>query len=108
MPPPWLTPSPAYAVGTLYQDIQVGHNYFGPDGLEIKVTGLQVSPCGERRLSYILAAQPAWVKTPTCFSVPFGLLGYNFYLSKPSAEQIAANKAEMMPNHNSESSDDYP
>jgi len=100
--------SPAYAVGTLYQDIQVGHKYFGPDGLEIEVTGLQVSPCGERRLSYILAAQPAWVITPTRFSVPFGLLGYNFYLSKPSAEQIAANRAEMMPNHNSDSSDDYP
>jgi hypothetical protein len=88
--------------------MQVGHKYFGSDGIEIKVTSLRVSPCGERQLSYILAAQPAWVITPTCISVPFGLLGYNFYLSKPTAEQIAANRAEMAPNHNSESSDDYP
>jgi len=97
--------SPAYAVGTLYQDIQVGHKYFGPDGLEIEVIGLQVTSCGERRLMYAhLPRKPEHLETQ--YSVPFGLLGNYIYFSKPSAEQIAANAEEKKRNEGPESSDD--
>ena len=109
MPPPWRTASSAYAIGTLYQDINVDDSYYSSDGRRIKVIGKHETDCGERRLTYIDLYPPPSVRyTPATYSVPYGILGYNFYLSKPSAEQIAANKAEIMSNHNSESSDDYP
>ena len=92
MPPPWLTPSPYHPYAVLYQDINVGYKYFGPDGFKIEVIGKHETACGERRLTYVDIYQTT--KTKVTCSVPYGILGNYIYLSKPDKWLIARSAEE--------------
>jgi hypothetical protein len=78
--------SPVYAKGILYQDIQVGDSYFAPDGCKVVLTGKHDSTCGERWVTYIRLLGP---NLQSNCSVPYGVLDFVFYYTKPVEWQIA-------------------
>jgi len=83
--------SPAYARGILYQDIQVGNSYFGPDGCKVVLTGKHDSTCGERWVTYI---RLLGTKLESNCSVPYGVFNFVFYYTKPVEWQIARHLEE--------------
>lgn len=89
---------PSYAYAALYQDIVVGklltlRPFFSPDGHKIEVIDKHETACGERRLTYVRLPRTN-TENEVTYSVPHGILGNHIYISKPSAEQIAANAEE--------------
>ena len=87
--------SPAYAVGTLYQGIQVGSSYFAPDGCKVVLTGKHNSTCGERWVTYIRL--PGTNLQSNC-SVPYGVFDFVFHHTKPVEWQIARHLEERKAN----------
>lgn len=78
-----------YAIGLLYQDIQIGSSYFAPDGCRVVATGKHNSTCGERWVTYIRLLGP---KLQSNCSVPYGIFSFVFYYTKPVEWQIAQHR----------------